>query len=352
MRAALARAGARLLGLLCCAALASVSMLAVAATDVGRVVAIGDLHGDYDAYRELLSQAGLIDAKGHWSGGHSVFVQLGDAVDRGPDSRDIILDLQRLQREAARAGGQVIALVGNHEAMNVTGDLRYVPPEEFQNYVTRKSASLREATFEANLERIEAGYRRDDPQFTEAQARARFEAQYPLGYFEQRLAWAPGGPIGRWVLANPAVAIVGDSLFVHGGISAAYAARGVGQINDAVHDALHAPPADGHSIIDDQAGPLWYRGLAEESDASRQDVAAALQAYGVRRIVIGHTPSLSGIRALFGGRVIMTDTGITRSYGGTHSFLVIDGARIEAHDGGRVTELPAGGEHAGTGAEQ
>src|SRR5438045_2742433 len=72
-----------------------------------RVVAIGDLHGDHDAWIAIARSAGIVDAKGHWSGGHSVLVQLGDIVDRAPDSLAIIRDLMRLEREAARRGGRV-----------------------------------------------------------------------------------------------------------------------------------------------------------------------------------------------------------------------------------------------------
>ncbi len=307
--------------------------------DGERVIAIGDLHGDFDAYHALLTQAGLIDAKGHWSGGKSVFVQLGDAVDRGSRSRDIVLDLQRLQKEANHAGGKLIAMIGNHEAMNMEGDLRYVAPADYQNYTTRNSESLREQNFKANRDKLEAAYRKENPQITDAEIKAKFQQQYPLGYFEQRLAWAPNGDIGRWVIGNPAVVIVGDSLFVHGGISAKYAALTVDQINDQVRAALGGAPGADKAILEDELGPLWYRGLTEETEASKLDVAAALKAYGVKRIIIGHTPHLSGIKVLHQGHVILVDTGIMHTYGGTRSFLTIDGASINAHDDDRVTEL-------------
>lgn len=309
--------------------------------DSAKVVAMGDLHGDYEAFQALLSQAGLIDAKGHWSGGKTVFVQLGDAVDRGARSRDIVLELQQLQKEAGRAGGQVVALIGNHEAMNMTGDLRYVSPADFQTYTTRNSEAIREQTFKANKEKLEAAYRKDNPQITDAEIKAKFELQYPLGYFEHEQAWSPKGDIGRWVLGNPAVAVIGDSVFVHGGISARYAALSVDQINQQVHAALSGSPGADRSILEDEVGPLWYRGLTEETDASKQDVAAAFKAYGVKRIIIGHTPSLSGIKVLQEGRVVMVDTGIMRGYGGKRSFLTIEGGTINAHDGDAVTELKA-----------
>jgi len=307
--------------------------------DSAKLVAMGDLHGDYDAFQALLSQAGLIDAKGHWAGGKTVFVQLGDAVDRGPRSRDIVLELQQLQKEASQSGGKVIALIGNHEAMNMYGDLRYVSPADFQTYVTKTSEALREKNFQVNKPRLEAAYRKDNPQITDAEVKARFEQQYPLGYFDQRVAWAPNGEFGRWVIGNPAVAIVGDSLFVHGGMSAKYAALTVDQINDQVHAALSEKPGADKAILEDEVGPLWYRGLTEETDTSKQDVAAALKAYGVKRIIIGHTPHLSGIGMLHEGRVVMVDTGIMSGYGGKRSFLTIEGGTINAHDGDAVTEL-------------
>ena len=330
----------RLALLLLMAALGAASIAPTPAwADTARLIAIGDLHGDYDAYRALLSQAGLIDAKGHWSGKQAVFVQMGDAVDRGAKSRDIVLDLQRLQKEASHDGGQVIALIGNHEAMNMTGDLRYVAPAEYQNFVTRNSEAVREQTFQANKAKLEARARQDNPQVTDAEIKAKFMEQYPLGYFEQRLAWMPNGELGRWVVTNPTVAVVGDSLFVHGGISTKYSVLTVAQINEQVQAALKGVPGADRAILEDESGPLWYRGLTEETEASKLDVAAVLKAYGVKRIVIAHTPHLTGIQVLHDGHVVMVDTGIMHAYGGVHSFLSIEGTTIIAHNGDAVTEL-------------
>ncbi len=333
---AVRRATVVLLGaLLACAVLAAEP----AGADPAKIIAMGDLHGDYDAFLALMAQAGLIDAKGHWSGKQATFVQLGDVVDRGPKSRDIILHLQRLQKEASHAGGKVITLIGNHEAMNMTNDLRYVPPAEFQNYVTRNSEAAREQVFQANKSKLEVEYRQENPQITDAEIKAKFQEKYPLGYVEQRLAWAPNGEIGRWVLSNPVAVIVGDSLFVHGGISIKYDVDSLDQINDLVHTALSTAATDDDAILDDQVGPLWYRGFAEENETTVKDIADVLKAFSVKRMVIAHTPSLSGIKVLDQGRVVLIDTGITASYGGTRSFLSIEGSSIYAHDNGKITEL-------------
>ena len=320
-------------------ALLAVTVPVPVRADVHKIIAMGDLHGDYDAFLALMTEAGLIDAKGHWSGKQTIYVQLGDVVDRGPKSRNIIQHLQKLQKEASHAGGMVITLIGNHEAMNMTNDLRYVPPAEFQNYVTRTSEAAREQIFQANKAKLEAEYRLENPQITDAEIKAKFQEKYPLGYVEQRLAWAPTGEIGRWVLSNPVAAIVGDSLFVHGGISTKYEVDSVAQLNDMVHAALSTATTDDDAILTDQVGPLWYRGFAEENDTTAKDIVEVLKAYSVKRMVIAHTPSLSGIKVLDQGRVIDIDTGITASYGGTHSFLSIEGTSIFAHDNGKITEL-------------
>jgi hypothetical protein len=141
------------------------------------------------------------------------------------------------------------------------------------------------------------------------------------------------------VLSNPVAVIVGDSLFVHGGISTKYETDSLAQLTDLVHSELSTATTDDDTTVEDEVGPLWYRGFAEENDTTAKDIAEVLKAYSVKRMVIAHTPSLSGIKVLDQGRVIDIDTGITASYGGTHSYLSIEGSSIFAHDNGKITEL-------------
>ena len=121
----------------------------------GYVVTISDLHGDYAQYRKVLRDAGLINSRGKWAGGDAHLVQTGDITDRGPDSIAIIEHLQDLKKQARRKGGAVHTLIGNHEAMNSYGDLRYVHPGEFQHFVGRGSADLRERQWQFTLQQIE-----------------------------------------------------------------------------------------------------------------------------------------------------------------------------------------------------
>src|SRR4051794_25783393 len=99
-----------------------------------RLVAIGDLHGDLAATRRVLRLAGAIDAKDAWIGGSLLVVQTGDAVDRGDDDRAILDLLERLKGEAAKAGGELMAMSGNHEILNASFDFRYVTPGAFASF--------------------------------------------------------------------------------------------------------------------------------------------------------------------------------------------------------------------------
>jgi len=318
------------------------------ASPVDRIVAVGDLHGDFSAWRDILRSAGLVDNKGHWNGGDTILIQTGDAVDRGPNSREIIEDLMRLQKEAARAHGQLIALVGNHEAMNLTGDLRYVSATDYADYADRRSASRRENVFNANKAAIEAAYRGKDPQMSEAAIKKAWFEAFPLGRIEHQIAWSDQGDVGRWVVKNPVVVLVDGTLFVHGGISPSYVDLSLEEINARAAAALTARNADPAAITNDELGPLWYRGLAQTlpsptgethvarspaqiQPAGAEQLNALLAAYGAQRIVVGHTPILSGIGFFQDRKLICIDTGISAVYGGTVSYLEIVDGTPSAH---------------------
>lgn len=319
-----------------------------------RIVAVGDLHGDFSVWRDIARAAGIESADGRWTGGRTILVQVGDVVDREPDSLKILRDLMRLQKEAPKQGGKVIALVGNHEAMNVTGDLRYTVPGDFAAYATRDSSALRERLYQAKKAEIEARYRARDPTMTPAAIHDAWIAATPLGWVEQRLAWASDGEVGRWVDRNPAVALVGDTLFVHGGLSAEYSKLSIDAINAKVDSALRSVDRSPGSILTDPLGPLWYRGLISRDPkvteiaaggpprpGIEQELTSVLGAYGAKRIVVGHTPNLKGIQILNGGKLVTIDTGNSRYYSGIPSYLEIVGDKVTAHVVARST--PAGG---------
>jgi hypothetical protein len=316
-----------------------------------RIIAVGDLHGDYQAWLTIARAAGLIDGRNRWSGGNTILVQLGDVTDRGADSLKIIRNLQQLQKDAPRKGGRVVVILGNHEAMNLLGDNRYTTPGEYAAFVDGESAARRDRIYEANRAQLEAAYRAQDPKVTPEQVRAKWIAEHPLGWVEHRLAWSPTGELGQWAARNPAVLKIGSTLFAHGGLSTEYSKFPLDDINRRVAAAMAAADDSPNSILNDPLGPLWYRGLVgRDPDAEvrrpptaaggprptiDQELTAVLAAYGAQRLVIGHTPLLSGIALVGGGRLARIDTGISRFYGGPLTWLEIIGDQMIPHAVGR-----------------
>lgn len=322
---------------------------AASASPPQRIIAVGDLHGDYPAWLTIARAAGLIDARNHWAGGRTTLVQMGDIVDREPDSLQIIRNLQQLQKEAPRAGGKVVVVLGNHEAMNLLGDTRYTTAGEFAAFADARSPARRDRVYEINRAAIEASYRAKNPALTPEQVHQAWLSATPLGWVEHKLAWSPSGELGKWAAHNPAVVKIGGTLFVHGGLSAEVARLPLDDVNRRVAAAMAAADDSAASPLNDPLGPLWYRGLViHDPDAAAvraqhpappltpdQELTTVLAAYGAQRLVIAHTPDLKGIEIVDGGRLARIDTGISRYYGGPLTWLEILGDRMIPHTVGR-----------------
>ena len=310
---------------------------------VERVIALGDVHGDYEQYFRVLKAAGLVDRRGRWDGGETHLVQTGDVPDRGPDTRMILDHLEKLKKGAERKGGRVHTLIGNHDAMNVYGDLRYVTPGEYEAFVGKNSERFREAQWEYHLQTIEA---RDPEAFAaldQEAFRKEWEADYPLGWVEHRQAWRPDGDYGALVLANPVVLRIDDTLFLHGGLSAKYCALSLEEIASRAHEEMRNYNYADPGMIEDPLGPLWYRGLARDNEDRRMAmVDAVLARYGASRIVVGHDPTQGIVWPRFDGKVVLNDVGLAAHYGGHFAFLELTGGKAIAHYAdGQTIELPA-----------
>jgi hypothetical protein len=225
----------------------------------------------------------------------------------------------------------------------VTGDLRYVTPQEFAAFADSRSPARRERVYIANRQKLEAAARAANPAIKPSEVRDQWLAKAPLGWVEHRAAWNPTGELGRWAASNPAIVKVGDTLLVHGGLSAEFAPLGIDEINRRVAAAIRSADASPTGILSTPLGPLWYRGLvtrdpkvdpdgaaanAQPRPTIEQELTAILAATGARRIVVGHTPSLSGIVIAHGGRLIRADSGISRHYGGPLAWVEIVGATV------------------------
>jgi hypothetical protein len=340
------------------------------ADTASRIVVVPDVHGAYPELVDLLEATGIVDASLNWSGGDAHLVSLGDLLDRGTESRKVLDLLMRLQRDAPSQGGAVHVVLGNHEVMNLTGDLRYVSRAEYAAYADEEPEGLREAVYERFVA--------EQPQpLDEDDARATFEQRYPPGYFGHRVAFAADGPYGSWLLSQPVLTVINEIAFVHGGLSTLVARTPMEEINRRTQDVLRrylsirdqlveagalpradmqgdielarsalgrigddAPEADRAkasllreylALGDEPAlgidGPLWYRGSVYCNPFLEQPVLeAALEQLDAARVVVGHTPTDNRrARELYDGRLIMLDTGmLTEHYSGRPAALVIE----------------------------
>lgn len=255
-----------------------------------RLVAIGDIHGDLDAARRALRLAGAIDEKDQWIGGELVVVQTGDQLDRGDDERAIVDLFERLSHEAKKTGGAVHALNGNHETMNVAGDFRYVTPGGFQDFadVTEAGAS---ATL---LERL--------PPHARGRAGAFF----------------PGGPYANKLAGRNTIAIVGDTVFVHGGVLPGHVAQGIGNINQEISGWMSGKVDEMPRSLLGESAPVWSRDYSSAGTGAAECkmLAAVLQSLGAKRMVVGHTPQKHGVTSACNDQVWRVDVGLAAHYGG------------------------------------
>lgn len=310
-------------------------------SDVERVVAIADLHGDYDGYIRVMESAGLIDKRGKWSGGETHLVQTGDITDRGADSRKIIDHLVKLRKQAKKDGGYVHLLIGNHETMNVVGDLRYVSPGEFEAFETKNSARLQDMQWQRQVEWMQA----NTPEFEELDLEAyrkEWEQKVPLGWVEHRMAWSFDGDYGKWVKDNRVAIQINDTIFLHGGISAKYCKFSLQSLTEQVIDVMQNYDPFVETIVNDPLGPVWYRGLAEEEEADlfSQTLDNILNRYAAKRIVVGHTPTGGIVWPRFDQRVVLNDTGIAEYYGSHIGLLELTNQGATAIYGNNRIPLP------------
>jgi hypothetical protein len=303
--------------------------------NVNRIVAVGDVHGGYDEFVAILRGARVIDEDDRWIAGHAHLVQTGDLLDRGAGSRKVMDLVMRLESQARRAGGRVHPLLGNHEVMNVAGDLRYTSAGEYAAFATRGSAEVRDRAYEL----IADPARKDDPAYRE-----QWYAEHPLGWVEHRQAFGPRGRYGKWLRQLNTVVKIDGYLFLHGGIGPALATTPLRDINERVRAEIQQDvvPADG--LASGRDGPLWYRGLAQGDEQELgPHVRQVLATHGVSHIVVGHTTTPGAVVPRFGGAVLLIDVGLSDYYGARQACLIVQRDEAFAFHRGHLMRLPPAG---------
>jgi hypothetical protein len=245
-----------------------------------------------------------------WAGGDTLLVQVGDILDRGDDELRLLSLFASLKKQAQEAGGDVFVLHGNHEAMNVMGDFRYVTLGGF-----REVALYMEET---------EGPREGDPWTLNAAAEARFAL------------FAPGGPVAMQLASNPTVLQVDDTLFAHAGVLPQHVEYGLERVNYDMASWMSGMGALPGQVINGEGGVYWTRVYGRDGNTDIcNGLSQVLDATGAERMVVGHTPQEGGANAACDGRVWRIDVGMSRGiFSGTPQVLEIVPPRPDANGDG------------------
>ncbi len=324
------------------------------------IVSVGDIHGAYDNFVNIMQKAELLDKDNNWAGGKTHFVSTGDILDRGPDSRKVLNLLMKLEKQAAKAGGKVHFLLGNHEVMNLIGDRRYISKEEYAAFIPEEPSDLRAKQFEKFLMKENLT---SDPV-----SQALFNKRFPPGYYGLHLAFKANSKYGRWLIEKPLMIVINDKIMVHGGLSKSTGEMGLAGVNTKLTRDLKAYarlwywlvdfgffsydlPKESRiiqakelvngkvrnnkfnnnrvitkakqflkvaesTILNSLESPTWYRGSVLCHQFSEQPLFdKVLKQIGANSVFVGHTGTYTHeAESRFNKRLFMQDTGMLTSY--------------------------------------
>jgi len=231
--------------------------------DDSKIFVLGDVHGQYARLLKMLKSGGVIDNDLHWSWGEGHLVFIGDIFDRGEQVTEILWLIYRLEKEAERSNGRVHLLIGNHEEMVLTNDIRYVSKKY---YGLASNLSL----------------------------------DYYTLFSENTI-------LGRWLRTKNVVEIIGNTMFVHAGVSPELATLdlSINDINESFRQYINGSPVSNQELLKillGSNGPIWYRGYLRGNNANpsipQHELDAILGQYSVQRVVVGHTevPLISPVK--------------------------------------------------------
>jgi len=328
-------------------------------TGVEKIVAVGDIHGDYKAFIKILKGTGLIDKELHWTGRKTHLVQIGDVMDRGDYAKEILDLLMKLEKEAEEAGGKVHMLIGNHEELNITGLILNRGDDEFtarqlvsflpDGYREKQVKKFREMLGDNPTKKtgLDSSLDSDLMPFWENMLnKLRTNRRHParreyMNNFNKTY--------GKWILQQNAVIKINNIIFVHGGISEKFSKWGLKKINNRLRVELEdlrraamnstRPQIQNfqRQIVWNPNGPYWYRDFATtDQDDFKENVDRILKNLNAEYMVIAHTPRVIKTKEdmkLFQGRIWIIDTGISELYrkrmGGRLSALIINKGKFD-----------------------
>jgi len=266
---------------------------------VSKMLILSDIEGNFGAFRKLLQGSQVIDDNFNWTFGNGDLVLVGDFVDRGNMVMEVLWLIYSLEEKAKAAGGYVHYILGNHEIMNMSNDLRYVQ----QRY-------LRHATL------------------------------MNTSYMQ---LFGPDAEIGRWLATKNVTERIGDMLFMHAGISQYINMMNIQlkELNDLVRpyysDTTYQYKDKRLDILYSDFGPFWYRGYYTGQKATMAQIDSTRDIYGVRYLTTGHTIVSHEIKSFYDGKLF--DTDVHHAEGDSEALLYEDGKFVRINASGTKLEI-------------
>lgn len=269
---------------------------------------ISDPHGNQECFISVLRANKVIDKDYRWIFGANHLLINGDVFDRGDDVLPIFWLIYKLEEEARKAGGQVTFLLGNHEAMILSGNLKYAN-EKYKLLATH------------------------------------------LGMPYNAL-FSPETELGRWLSTRNTMQGTGDFLFVHAGLGQAFLEKNpeIEQVNTIISQSLflskkqRSEHSELAAFLHGSDGPLWYRGMVRNAQKYNplhiDDVEELLKRYEVKHIIVGHT-IFPDIRTFYNKKVITVNVDNQKNFDKVlgRGLFIKDGKIYVTSDKGILREL-------------
>jgi hypothetical protein len=316
------------------------------------IIAIGDIHGDIQLMIDTLTIGGVIkktnaeninaiqinrsvqkyDKKGNpkyyewieyyvWIGKKTIVVQVGDQIDRCRPTNntfsnckdqnvtyddeasdiEILLFFTNLHIKASAIddGSAVYSLLGNHELMNIIGDIRYVSYKNLEQLDVNDENKDQDQDQDINKEVIDVidvtneDYTNNIPNFIK----------------RRKNIFRREGILAKFIACTRySILIVNDYLFVHGGVLGSYINQtyNLQNLNNDIKDFImnkkdEKTEKEITNFIFNADSPFYTRKLGNiKKNTSLSlddctDVQNIIKNFNLKGIIVGHTPHLDGI---------------------------------------------------------
>lgn len=244
--------------------------------DSNKILAISDIESSYKTFRDFLITNKVIDKNLNWTFGTNHLVLTGDFVDRDFSATQVLWFIYKLEQDAAKQGGFVHYILGNHELKNLQGNYETASPKYF--HVAAILGKRQSELYDSN------------------------------------------SFIGRWMAGKNTIELINGVLFTHGGLHPKLADYNLNldEINEIVSSNYYKPyyPKSEKTaeqfLTSTNTGISWYRGYFKDG-LTQEEVERSLNKFQANAIVVGHTLQ-SGINRQFNGKVIGIDVKHPKDY--------------------------------------